>query len=688
MKNRVIAFILTIIIVLSLVSVTIFAASKNSVDFGEVKIDINATEEYKEDDIKDIFNYVPTKSGGGGGSATYYYRDSYFLSASNKYNAHLATLSMAVSMAASADSGRFYDDEFRNAEALFSDTGFEAIESNVATDAATTPDTIGVVVAKKTIYDNDKPYTLVSVAYRSGGYGSEWASNFMVGSEQTCPGGHLGFHKARDRALEFILDYLDRNVNGDTKLWISGFSRGGALSGLTGAWFNDNRESLSKQGILLEKDDIFTYTFEAPASIDSELNKQRNYDNIFNIINPNDIIPLLPFSGWGLERPGKTHYLTNYTKSNADVINKMLSSLNSKLVYDSYNFLTYTNSVGSSQAEFINNMCNILASRLDRDTYANKVENTMSHMLDKLLNSNDEEMALLISAFADNILDDLGIDIENEGSEGAWKIVSLVFALLDGEDDAVGLVCDAIGKNLVRSNFIEVYDRETKEALHLLLSAILSSQGDDNLVAYALVMTMNPNILSGHTPEIILAALMCEDNYYPSNYGVWSSGHSKRENFVTVAVNDGQRVYSLSYMKGTTVTVSASSTRCVDFLGWYIDGRFVTSDSDLTFVADADTSVRAASAVVHKSLGSWSVDDAAFAFFEGSMSRGCSTCGAKYVETLPAPMTFDNPLTIAILCGSVGFLMILTSVIIILVKKKKKGSKDQSSEHSEEQTAD
>ena len=685
MGSRIIAFALTFILLFSSVSVMSVASADNTVDYGDIEISFNTdNEDCGEDNIKDTFSYSSTV--GDVSRADYFYRDSYFISPANLYNSHLATLSLAVAMTAISDTDRFYDNEYRHTEAIFADMGFDTIKSNIDTDLATTSDTMGVIMAKKPLLDGAEPHTLVVIGFRSGGYGSEWANNFVVGSADECPQGHLGFHKARDRALEFILSYLDNNVEGNAKIWISGFSRGGAVSGLTGAWFNDNTELLSEYGISLEKNDVFTYTFEAPASIDSELNKQKNYDNIFNIIDLNDMIPMLPFEGWGLSRPGITHSLTVFTDKNVDVINKVLSDLNTGVEYISHKFEPYFGNVGATQAEFLNRLCDILSSRVDRGTYADKLEDTMSHIFDQIINSSNSKMAFMIDTFAENILGDLGLD--SDGDIGS-DIFSLINELSSGDAGAFNRVSEAVVKNLEKSEFVEACDRETIGAINLLLSVILDRGDGNNLLYYLMTLVNNPHITDAHSQELIFASLVYEDSYYSNSDSVlWSSGYMSDDRIATVTVNDGKKVYTVDYKKGTSLTLSANATGCIEFSGWYVDGEFATDNKVITFVADKNISVRAAGKVVHRELGEWTVENAAILFSPGSMSRECAACGAGHTADLPAPLAFDNPLTYVVISGAVvGIVALITAICVILRKRKRSvgvPNTDNSAESEEE----
>ena len=65
------------------------------------------------------------------------------------------------------------------------------------------------------------------------------------------------------------------------KVWISGYSRAAAVSNVTAG-------TLVNTGFL-PKEDVYAYTFATPAAILEP--PKEGYENIFNIIDPADLVP-------------------------------------------------------------------------------------------------------------------------------------------------------------------------------------------------------------------------------------------------------------------------------------------------------------------------------------------------------------------------------------------------------------
>lgn len=62
-------------------------------------------------------------------------------------------------------------------------------------------------------------------------------------------------------------------------------------------------------------DDLYAYTFEAPqgANYNSKTVKQPGdaiYNNIYNVVNPNDLVPKVAMSEYGFTRFGTDKYIT------------------------------------------------------------------------------------------------------------------------------------------------------------------------------------------------------------------------------------------------------------------------------------------------------------------------------------------------------------------------------------------
>ena len=243
--------------------------------------------------------------------ATFDYNDNYFDKTSYKYNHDLAKMSLALAMAT-------YD---RNElEKIFTKIGFNESnlfytnnyykESNRNQDK-TKPDDIGVGIASKKIGE----YTVVAVSMRGFMYYTEWAGNFTVGNGTY----HEGFKKACDDIVyKEITKYLnDYNISGNIKLWIMGYSRAGAVANLLAGRLNKGDRFNNK--IQLDNKNIYTYCFEPPAGVkNTEIKGGVNHGNIFNIVNPNDLVPMVAPSGWEFVRYGTDIFLpskeTNGTK--------------------------------------------------------------------------------------------------------------------------------------------------------------------------------------------------------------------------------------------------------------------------------------------------------------------------------------------------------------------------------------
>lgn len=146
-------------------------------------------------------------------------------------------------------------------------------------------------VATYSLYDRtpDGGRTEVIIAVRGTGQG-EWKLNMEL-----MPSGNFdlpyaeNFVLAAEDVLSTQAAYLD-SLN-DPCFLVTGFSRGAAVANILGARLTDR----------YQPENVFVYTFATPRTVRGEVPA---YGNIFNIINPADVIPRLPFPQWGFERYG------------------------------------------------------------------------------------------------------------------------------------------------------------------------------------------------------------------------------------------------------------------------------------------------------------------------------------------------------------------------------------------------
>lgn len=276
-------------------------------------------------------------------TSTFYFEDAYFDRSATEYNPSLATMSLCLAMSSFGANGaelntvycnpeqasfdqtqgvyRWPDGstttqarrkhQWANAYELLDAIGFEHIEANEDFYKEPGTNTMGVIVGMKTIKMEDEEYTLIALATRGANYYSEWAGNFRIGITSN----HAGFEIAKNVAKNFLNDYIsERQRNGDikgtAKLWMAGYSRGGATVNLLAGEITRERRIGKNSEVMVSPNNIFAYCFEPPRGLMAISEEYaRSFDNIFNIVNPNDIVPLVAMNEWGFMRYGVDVYL-------------------------------------------------------------------------------------------------------------------------------------------------------------------------------------------------------------------------------------------------------------------------------------------------------------------------------------------------------------------------------------------
>ena len=152
----------------------------------------------------------------------------------------------------------------------------------------------------------------------------EWSSNFHVGDlvrffdaydsvegktprqsndDWTRKTNHRGFDVCATRLLNYLKTYyfdeyvqpeLDLYPDAALTYWLTGHSRGAAVANLMASYLID------------EGNEIYAYTYAAPNNTANTEASAEKYDCIFNLVNTNDFVPMLPMVEWGFTRFGKT----------------------------------------------------------------------------------------------------------------------------------------------------------------------------------------------------------------------------------------------------------------------------------------------------------------------------------------------------------------------------------------------
>ena len=157
--------------------------------------------------------------------------------------------------------------------------------------------------------------TLFLVSIR-GSYGSEWLSDLNMGSAadyQVDEITHEGFSDAAreivDELMARVTEEAGLDGTDDICLLFTGHSRGAATANIAAAYADEMSQGMR---VLAPLSSIYCYTFATPTVTTFDTAHDALYDNIFNIMNPSDMVPRLPLTSWGYERYGHDLWLPGY----------------------------------------------------------------------------------------------------------------------------------------------------------------------------------------------------------------------------------------------------------------------------------------------------------------------------------------------------------------------------------------
>ena len=274
-------------------------------------------------------------------SNDFWFSPSFFCEPSTTYSQSLATASVrAINSADQWENGVLSQDgDTYIKDLITSRMQFDNYEQ-IGYRTETARDSIGLSFGCKTYNANffnddyNEKTTLIFMPVRSFSYNREWADNLFIGNgneTRTITGidgnqytfttlfnNHAGFNLSAQVIINCLKLYIEKyNIEGRIKLWLCGFSRGGAVANnaagiLDNAIYNNNLNNyLDTNKISLTKENIYTYTFASPlgACVNQTPNpKSEVYNNIFNCVDPNDIVTCLAPKQWGFTRYGTDRY--------------------------------------------------------------------------------------------------------------------------------------------------------------------------------------------------------------------------------------------------------------------------------------------------------------------------------------------------------------------------------------------
>ena len=147
----------------------------------------------------------------------------------------------------------------------------------------------GTTIGYKTLSSGQE---LIVVAPRNYNYMTEWLSNFNVGTS----GDHAGFSESADLMVDRFNQYVLDHDFADYKVWVVGYSRGGAVVDLFAKKINANIDDYE-----MAPDDFYVYTFGAPRASVTET----GYSNIHDVKDGNDLLLGYVFPEiWGFYNTG------------------------------------------------------------------------------------------------------------------------------------------------------------------------------------------------------------------------------------------------------------------------------------------------------------------------------------------------------------------------------------------------
>lgn len=223
-------------------------------------------------------------------TGTIEYSDEFFDEPSTGIHPELRAASYALSLAGFENQADGYPAVSVNHKlyTMLSELGLSEFES---WDTASEPNghSMGTTVAHKTLKNGQN---LIVVVPRSYNYMTEWLSNFNVGTT----GDHAGFSESAGLVADRLEQYIANHDLKNNKIWIVGYSRGGAVVDLTAKKINQNLAAYN-----VTADDLYAYTFGAPkASV-----VETKCTNIHDVKDGNDLLLGYMFpKQWGFYNTG------------------------------------------------------------------------------------------------------------------------------------------------------------------------------------------------------------------------------------------------------------------------------------------------------------------------------------------------------------------------------------------------
>ena len=247
------------------------------------------------------------------------WNDDWFFDDPYEYNHELAHTAAVLSVVANAESTYYQrgSSSPAYAEDAFEKLGFESVSTSSYTyrseiideviGALDGTDVVAYTLATKRIRSSETGREkLLTVVVIRGSYGTEWLSNAKIEESDDSVSDevdHLGFTLAAREIVEDLEARADAADDGLERSYLfCGHSRGGAVANLLASYVDGEPR---KYDAIASANDVMAYTFAAPNCTSDDNARDERYGNIFNVVNPSDIVTRLPLSSWGYSRYGR-----------------------------------------------------------------------------------------------------------------------------------------------------------------------------------------------------------------------------------------------------------------------------------------------------------------------------------------------------------------------------------------------
>ena len=535
-----------------------------------------------------------------------YYSDGYFAHSAKDYDSHLATLSILMSKYSmnpgnpkSMDDVSWYLNQSNRVKGFFDLIGFDTFTPNDDYKSRTGFDTIGVACAKKKVGD----YTVIGITVRSGGYFLEWANNVYLGDGTKSDYMHEGWYNAANKLIKHLNDYIkNNNITGKIKLWMSGFSRGGAVTNLAAGLLDNDiaKKNFNTNSTSITLDDVYAYTFEAPmgANVNSKSVKYPTdeiYNNIHNVVNPNDLVTKVAMKGYGFTRFGKDKFIITklYAPTEIDYARGVFKKLYSEAHNDVKNYtaddFTIKGITGDKIAGLIASsitggpmggaLTGYLISKLNGflsvdKTKANYDSNIVTNMvIDELTSAigSRETYSKLYQPFARDFL--LGFMNDDKADKKQQFANLIVNILLESAMRQFGY----LGKSLLKLAYPNHSDTSIGNlAMLVAVGAKLYIERPNEVIS--LILNIG-NIFQNHDTNYNVAHVQCQDDYYIKAY---NEKHPD-DQIHTVRLLDDASLVHLSFFGYNDVKVYDSASKNIANVEGHVFGKSDVKNCDQGF---------------------------------------------------------------------------------------------------------